>query len=355
MRVPNVADVHVSDRATPRVLGWLVQAFLAVVALNGLRVTTEAGVASGLLRDASVAVVATVVSLATVAAWAAFAHTAHQAVADRIVRRRARRLALLAVLALLPVPVLGPEWLTWTAFLGSACVWLLPGASGRVLYLVVLAVIVPLWPAVTGSWSGLAFEVLSYVATSLLLHGLVFTARAAAELERTRTELAGARVLEERLRMSRDLHDAIGGNVVALSLKSELALRHVRAGDTERAREEVAQVLSLTHATGAELRSLVSGFRRPSFAAEVTSARHLLEDAGVRCEIVVDDGPELPLDMDDEAARTVRDAVSHVLQRSDITSVRLSISRGDDGAMVRITHDGADPAPPRPAPGGTTP
>lgn len=361
MRAPSWQGVDPRDPATPRLLGWLVQAFLVVVALNVLLVTVSEGVGRGLLRTAPTAVVAVVAGLLSVAAWAAWARTVREATADRPVRHAPGRLAGLAALALLPVPALGSEWLTWTAFLGFACMRLLPGTPGRVLYVVVLATVPPLWRLVSGSWSGTTFEVLSYLATSLLLHGLVFTARVAAELARTRTQLASARVLEERLRMSRDLHDVIGGNVTALSLKSELALRHVRNGDADRAGEEVAQVLGLTHATGADLRSLVSGFRRPSLGFEIASGRRILEDAGVRCDIVVEHPAPLPPDVEETAARAVRDAVSGVLRRSDVTAVRLSVALTEGRLTVTTTHDGAaddphDPAPPLPGgPGRTTP
>lgn len=351
-RPHTIAEADSRDRATPRLLAWLVQAFLAVVALNSVQVTVAEGVAAGPLRSASTAVLAVVAGTCTLATWAAFADTVRRAVRDPSVPRAPRRVAALAALALLPVPVLGPEWLTWTAFLGFAVVWLLPGLTGRVLYAVVLCVVVPLWWSVRGGPDGLLFELLSYVATSLLLYGLVFTARVAAELERTRTQLAGARVLEERLQMSRDLHDVIGGNVVALSLKSELALRHVRDGDAERASEEVAQVLSLTHATGTDLRSLVSGFRRPTFAADVANGRRLLQDAGVRCEI--EHPQDLPAHAQQEAARAVREAVAGILQRSDVTTARISLALVDDRPVLTLVHDGAHVPSPS-ASGGVAP
>jgi two-component system, NarL family, sensor histidine kinase DesK len=355
---PSASEADSGDRATPRLLAWLVQAFLAVVALNALQVTIADGVGAGPLREAPTAVLATAASVLTLAVWAAFAHTVRRAITDQPAADHSapRRLVLLAALALLPVPVLGPEWLTWTAFLGFAVVWLVPGPVGRVLFVVVLATVAPLWRFVTGGFDGITFELLSYVATSLLLYGLVFTARVAAELERTRTQLAGSRVLEERLRMSRDLHEVIGGNVVALSLKSELALRHVRNGDPEQASEEVAQVLSLTHATGADLRSLVSGFRRPSFAAEIAAGRRLLEDAGVRCTVEHPD--DLPAHAQQDAARAVREAVAEVLQRSDVSAVRLVITLLDDRPVLTLTHtlthEGAD-APSRAPSGGVAP
>lgn len=357
---PVPSEGETRDRATPRLLGWLVQVFLAVVALNVVLVVLGDGFTTGVLRGAPTATVAVVTGVLGLATWAAWAHALHETAADRRVRHLPRRLALLAALSLLPLPVLGSEWLTWAAFLGFGCVWWLPPVAGRVLYVVVLAAAVASWRLVTGSWDGLTFEVLSYVATSLLLYGLVFTARVATELARTRTQLAGARVLEERLRMSRDLHDVIGGNVVALSLKSELALRHVRQGDAVRAGEELAQVLGLTHATGSDLRSLVSGFRRPSLGTELSAGRRLLEDAGVRCEVVVDRPLDLPPEVEEDAAQEVRDAVSLVLRRSDVTAVTLTVAHTGSRLVVTTVHDGAaeDPTgrtPSPPAPGGLAP
>ena len=60
-------------------------------------------------------------------------------------------------------------------------------------------------------------------------------------LKETRAELARAAVADERLRISRDLHDLLGHSLSLITLKAELAGRVIRT-DPERAAREIAEL-----------------------------------------------------------------------------------------------------------------
>jgi two-component system sensor histidine kinase DesK len=64
---------------------------------------------------------------------------------------------------------------------------------------------------------------------------LIFT------LNQTRAELARVAVAEERLRISRDLHDLLGHSLSLIALKSELAGRVIES-DPPRAAREIAEL-----------------------------------------------------------------------------------------------------------------
>ncbi len=60
------------------------------------------------------------------------------------------------------------------------------------------------------------------------------------ELEATRSELAELAVGEERLRVSRDLHDLLGHSLSAVSLKGDPAIRLLRSDPPARGRRSPA-------------------------------------------------------------------------------------------------------------------
>ena len=98
-------------------------------------------------------------------------------------------------------------------------------------------------------------------------------------LKETRAELARAAVAEERLRISRDLHDLLGHSLSLITLKAELASR-VIGTDPERAAREIAELETVARRSLTEVRQAVTSYRQPSLAAELVSSRRMLASAG---------------------------------------------------------------------------
>src|SRR5262249_14317387 len=127
------------------------------------------------------------------------------------------------------VPALGSGWLTG---LSVYAVSLLGFNFGRrvwpyILITVPLADIIVVYVIQRGSF-GSALE----LAGQTFLIGLIQVAffaqiQAKVELRQARADLARLAVSEERLRISRDLHDILGQRLSALSLKAEVAARLV--------------------------------------------------------------------------------------------------------------------------------
>ena len=89
---------------------------------------------------------------------------------------------------------------------------------------------------------------------------------------------------QERLRLARDMHDLTGQSLSMITLKSELANRLLRlpAGpDRDRARDELEQVGAVSRQTLHDIREAISGYRRPTLAVEIITARAALEAAGI--------------------------------------------------------------------------
>ncbi len=98
----------------------------------------------------------------------------------------------------------------------------------------------------------------------------------AQELEEARGLAGELAVAEERLRFAGELHDIQGGNLQAITLKSQVARRLV-AVDPERAEAEMRAVEELARAALKDTREVVGGYRKVALADEIDSAARILE------------------------------------------------------------------------------
>jgi two-component system, NarL family, sensor histidine kinase DesK len=143
------------------------------------------------------------------------------------------------------------------------------------------------------------------------------------------------------------MHDLTGQSLSMITLKSELAGRLLRrlpgTPETDRAREEIDQVAAVSRQTLHDIREAVSGYRRPTLAVEVITARTALEAAGV----LLHDAPELTttsgtFDPDAEAALAwcLREAVTNVIRHSGARNCYLSLARREDTLSLTVRDDG---------------
>src|SRR5690606_25498793 len=95
--------------------------------------------------------------------------------------------------------------------------------------------------------------------------------------------------LAERERSGRDLHDLLGHTLSLVALKSDLAARLVER-DPAAARSEIDAVSRIARDALAQVRSAVSGIRSAGIAAELASAKLLLECDGVTLRHDWDEG-----------------------------------------------------------------
>lgn len=156
------------------------------------------------------------------------------------------------------------------------------------------------------------------------------------DAQRTRARLA---VAEERLRFARDLHDALGGKLSAIAVKSELAAELARRGK-DTATEQALEVRTIANEALAEVREVVRGYRQVDLDAEIAGSRALLQAAGVGCRTVGEAGG---LDPDVQAALgwVVREGTTNVLRHSDAAHCTLTLRSGLERVSLTIENDGA--------------
>jgi two-component system sensor histidine kinase DesK len=173
------------------------------------------------------------------------------------------------------------------------------------------------------------------------------------ELREARETVARLAASEERLRMARDMHDLTGQSLSMITLKSELAGRLLGrlpgTPERDRAREEIEQVAAVSRQTLHDIRKAVSGYRRPTLAVEIITARTALGAAG----IVPHDDPDLTLlsgtfDPDAEAALAwcLREAATNVIRHSGARNCHISLTRDGGALSLTVRDDGLGSAKP---------
>lgn len=267
-------------------------------------------------------------------------------------------LVLLVLVAYPPALLLGVEWLSWAAVLGCFLLELARLRVAAPLFAAGFLLQVAAWRLDGQPWGDAVYAGVSYLATSVLLYLVLRSVTTYRELERARAELSRAAVLRERLRVSRDLHDLLGRNLSAISLKTELARRYQRSGRAEAVTSELDQVLALSHAAAADLRALVAGYRAMSLRTELTAAVRLLTDAGIRCEVDVAEGltgepsevgPDggAGRDADEVAGWVLREAATNVVKHADAGWCAISVAQVAGALRVVVENDGVRSGVPR--------
>jgi two-component system sensor histidine kinase DesK len=162
------------------------------------------------------------------------------------------------------------------------------------------------------------------------------------KLSETRAELARMAVADERLRISRDLHDLLGHSLSLIALKSELAGRMIES-DPQRAAREIAELEAVARRSLAEVRQAVTGYRQPSLAAELAAARRMLASAGIDCRVEAPGTYALPPEVDALLAWTVREGSTNIVRHSGARHAGIRIEVTDARAGADLTDGGAGP------------
>src|SRR6266511_558753 len=175
----------------------------------------------------------------------------------------------------------------------------------------------------------------------------------AAETVRIQEEEALRRASEERLRIARELHDALGHHLSLINVQSGVAL-HLNEDLPEQAQRSLAAIKQASKEALAELRSVLDILRQEGEPAprSPTSTLARLDElvsqaaaAGleVRTEIEGDVRP-LPFGVDVAAFRIVQEALTNVTRHAGPASATVRVSYDERDLVVEVDDDGRGPA-----------
>ncbi|WP_246843141.1 sensor histidine kinase [Allokutzneria sp. NRRL B-24872] len=169
---------------------------------------------------------------------------------------------------------------------------------------------------------------------------LAATEARAAEAERSREEEARRRASEERLRIARELHDALGHNLSMIHVQASAALH---GADPAREHQALEVIKQASKEGLRELRTTLGVLRQVD---EVGLARlgELAERArgsGLSVSVEVD-GTERPVppQVDLAAYRIVQEALTNVARHANASSVAVRVHHSESVVRVEIQDDG---------------
>ncbi len=270
---------------------------------------------------------------------------------DRWPRLAHAGLAALVLLAATACLVYGQDWTALWIYVSVATGMILAATTGRRLALLGVLFVSACYAFFSwlsrldaGSFLAVLLPVLLIGLAMIGFRNQIVLMR---ELAQARGTVAKLAANEERLRLARDMHDLTGQSLSMITLKSDLAAKRLTRLPTSAERDaalgELGDIGRVSRQTLHDIREAVSGYRRPTLAIEVITARNALEAAGIR----LDDDPELTLrsgELDPEAeavlAWCLREAVTNVIRHAGARSCRIRLIEGGTELSLEVTDDG---------------
>jgi signal transduction histidine kinase len=170
------------------------------------------------------------------------------------------------------------------------------------------------------------------------------------ELESLREKERRSAIVEERMRIGREVHDVVGHSLVAITLQARAGLRRLsrspeRVADALREIDELAsRALEETRTAVATIRGNADGSEQPTLAdldGLVESMRvseldvHLSLDPTAR---------DLPPRLQSAAFRIVQESLSNVAKHARPARTAVRIAQDEELFVIEITDDGASPS-----------
>jgi signal transduction histidine kinase len=185
-------------------------------------------------------------------------------------------------------------------------------------------------------------------------HQLGLVEERAATAERTREETARRRADEERLRIARDLHDALTHSISLINVQAGVAV-HLARKNGEAVPEALVTIQETGREAMRELRATLEVLRADDTAggAGLDRLDRLVEGArkaGLPVTVTVNGLPrDLPAPVDRTAYRIVQEALTNVTRHAGPASAAVRLDYGECELSVRVDDDGTGSG----APGGT--
>jgi two-component system sensor histidine kinase DesK len=188
------------------------------------------------------------------------------------------------------------------------------------------------------SWQSLVSIPLTTIIVGVTVQAEYSNAEKEAQLRLSHEEIRRLAATAERERIGRDLHDLLGHTLSLITLKLELS-RKLFERDAEAARREVAEAERVARHALAEVRAAVTGIRATDLAAELASARLLLESSGVRLDYgLPPDG--LPPETERPLALVLREAVTNIHRHAGASKARIVLDVDEERLRMTVSDDG---------------
>jgi signal transduction histidine kinase len=244
------------------------------------------------------------------------------------------------LVAVYSVAAYGRRWVPLAglvvAEVGLAAVWFTPAMLDRSTFLLYMGIIAVAW--VLGRFVG-----------DRQVYAAQLEERTA-ELERAREELARRAVVEERLRLARELHDVVAHAMSVIAVQSGVGA-HVADTQPEEAARALVAIEATSRAALEELRRLLGVLRQEDEPqgdlapvpglADLDSLLAELAKAGLAVKLQVNGTrPPVPAGVDLSAYRIVQEALTNVVKHAGPARVQVVVGYRGQEVTVEVTDDG---------------
>jgi signal transduction histidine kinase len=177
----------------------------------------------------------------------------------------------------------------------------------------------------------------------------------AEEAERTRDETAMRRVMEERLRIARELHDSLTHSISVVQVQAGVAV-HLAGKRGEAASPALLAIQEASADAARELRATLGVLRTAadcdgSGLGQLNGLVARTRAAGQPVTVTVSGAARtLPPDVDQAAYRIVQEALTNVSRHASQASASVHLAYGKDTLTVQVNDDGGDGRTRRTAP-----
>ncbi len=161
--------------------------------------------------------------------------------------------------------------------------------------------------------------------------------------------LAHDAVAEERLRIARELHDIVGHSLSLIAVKATVA-NHIAEAQPAESRAALLTIERTSRSALTEIRRLLDVLRAddeaaaelapPCGTADLPDLVERLQAAGLRIELELSGGQDLPTGVDLTVYRIVQEALTNVLKHAAARRCRVTVRAGDGTVHIEVTDDG---------------
>lgn len=193
-----------------------------------------------------------------------------------------------------------------------------------------------------------------------LLEGIAERLATAIENSRLHGRVLDGAVLEERMRLARELHDGLAQVLGYINMQTHAIDKLLESGDTPAARAELARLDDVARDVYRDVREEILGLRvsLPRQGLVPALRSYLAEYEPMTSTVLrfeVQDGVEsceLPPSTEIQLVRIVQEALSNIRKHAGAANASIRISADGDGLTVEVSDDGRGFDPRRSEPTG---
>lgn len=154
------------------------------------------------------------------------------------------------------------------------------------------------------------------------------------------------KVMGERNRLAREIHDGLSQELTAVALQTELCQELLDKAESERVKRELAEMRKVLVTSSQEVRRLIFELRTPEFLRKefVPILRQYLgrfsKKTKINCQLTTQLKEELPLNWEMNLYKIIIEALNNIKNHAQAKNISLQLNQQDKELILIIEDDG---------------